>query len=82
MFPFVHFRDDSDPDWGPKEPSEEDSGEEGEEDGGNGSGEGRGRGRGRGRRFQMISTAIHMSDPADDAINDSRKGTPGYDRLH
>ena len=33
------------------------------------------------RRFQMISTAIHMSDPADDAVNDSRKGTPGYDRL-
>ncbi|XP_041959999.1 uncharacterized protein LOC121718809 [Alosa sapidissima] len=34
-----------------------------------------------GRKFQAISTAIHMSDPASDAANDIRRGTPGYDRL-
>lgn len=34
-----------------------------------------------GRKFKMIATAIHMSDPKDDAANTERKGTTDYDRL-
>ncbi|XP_047675159.1 piggyBac transposable element-derived protein 4-like [Tachysurus fulvidraco] len=34
-----------------------------------------------GRRFKAISRAIHLSDPDDDAANNLKKGTAGYDRL-
>lgn len=33
-----------------------------------------------GRKFSLIATAIHMSDP-DDEVNNARRGTPQYDRL-
>ncbi|XP_055750279.1 piggyBac transposable element-derived protein 4-like isoform X1 [Salvelinus fontinalis] len=32
-------------------------------------------------RYRIISWNIHMSDPDEDAVNDSKKGTPEYDRL-
>lgn len=34
-----------------------------------------------GRRFKAISRAIHLSDPDDDAANNLKRGTAGYDRL-
>ncbi|XP_063073836.1 piggyBac transposable element-derived protein 4-like [Engraulis encrasicolus] len=34
-----------------------------------------------GIKFQLITTAIHMSNPDDDAANDARIGTAEYDRL-
>ncbi|XP_063074124.1 piggyBac transposable element-derived protein 4-like [Engraulis encrasicolus] len=33
-------------------------------------------------KFQLINTAIHMSDPDDDAANKAHRGTPEYDCLH
>ncbi|XP_047225332.1 uncharacterized protein LOC124870586 [Girardinichthys multiradiatus] len=33
-------------------------------------------------RFLSITWNIHLSDPAEDALNDSRKGTHDYDCLH
>ncbi|XP_016521942.1 piggyBac transposable element-derived protein 4-like [Poecilia formosa] len=33
-------------------------------------------------RFLNITTNMHMSDPVADAVNDGKKGTPEYDRLH
>ncbi|XP_030586306.1 piggyBac transposable element-derived protein 4-like [Archocentrus centrarchus] len=33
-------------------------------------------------RFYNIAWNIHMSDPAEDALNDSRKGMDNYDCLH
>ncbi|KAM9766124.1 piggyBac transposable element-derived protein 4-like [Menidia menidia] len=33
------------------------------------------------RRFLAISRSLHMSDPAGEAANDRKKGTPGYDKL-
>uniref|UniRef100_A0A8K9UNP2 PiggyBac transposable element-derived protein domain-containing protein n=1 Tax=Oncorhynchus mykiss TaxID=8022 RepID=A0A8K9UNP2_ONCMY len=32
-------------------------------------------------RYRIIAWNIHMRDPDEDAINDSKKGTPEYDRL-
>ena len=32
-------------------------------------------------RFRSIFWNIHLSDPEEDAQNDSKKGTPGYDKL-
>jgi len=32
-------------------------------------------------KFQLIATAIHMSDPDDDATNEARRGTAEYDCL-
>ncbi|XP_047677674.1 piggyBac transposable element-derived protein 4-like [Tachysurus fulvidraco] len=34
-----------------------------------------------GRRFRAISRALHLSDPDEDAANDSRRGTSGYNKL-
>nr|XP_055068370.1 piggyBac transposable element-derived protein 4-like [Misgurnus anguillicaudatus] len=34
-----------------------------------------------GRKFQAISSALHLSDPKEDAENMRKKGTPAYDRL-
>lgn len=34
-----------------------------------------------GRKFQLITTAIHMSNPDDDVANEARRGTADYDRL-
>ncbi|XP_063074183.1 uncharacterized protein LOC134464766 [Engraulis encrasicolus] len=34
------------------------------------------------RKFKVINTALYMSDPDDDAVNDARKGTAEYDCLH
>uniref|UniRef100_A0A672FYD7 PiggyBac transposable element-derived protein domain-containing protein n=1 Tax=Salarias fasciatus TaxID=181472 RepID=A0A672FYD7_SALFA len=33
------------------------------------------------RRFLAISCSLHMNDPEVEAVNDQKKGTPGYDRL-
>ena len=33
-------------------------------------------------RFMAILSNIHMSDPAKDQVNDDKKGTEDYDRLH
>uniref|UniRef100_A0A3B3Y6R7 PiggyBac transposable element-derived protein domain-containing protein n=1 Tax=Poecilia mexicana TaxID=48701 RepID=A0A3B3Y6R7_9TELE len=33
-------------------------------------------------RFRVISSNLHISDPAEDALNDQRKGTGEHDRLH
>ncbi|XP_068177724.1 piggyBac transposable element-derived protein 4-like [Antennarius striatus] len=33
------------------------------------------------RRFLAISRALHMNDPATEAANDLKRGTPGYDKL-
>ncbi|XP_034435982.1 chimeric ERCC6-PGBD3 protein-like [Hippoglossus hippoglossus] len=33
------------------------------------------------RRFLTISRSLHMNDPAAEAANDTKKGTPAYDRL-
>lgn len=35
-----------------------------------------------GRKFTKISTNIHLSDPEEDEVNEAKKGTPDYDRLH
>lgn len=34
-----------------------------------------------GQRFMSISTNLHLSDPDEDDVNDTKKGTPQYDRL-
>ncbi|XP_047670605.1 piggyBac transposable element-derived protein 4-like [Tachysurus fulvidraco] len=34
-----------------------------------------------GRRFKAISRVLHLSDPGEDAANNSKRGTAGYDRL-
>lgn len=33
-------------------------------------------------RLMAISSNLHMSDPAEDALNDQKKGTWEYDSLH
>lgn len=33
------------------------------------------------RRFLAISRSLHMNDPAVEAANDQKKGTPGFDKL-
>ncbi|KAJ8369439.1 hypothetical protein SKAU_G00094670 [Synaphobranchus kaupii] len=33
------------------------------------------------RRFEVITWTLHMSDPAEDAYNDQKRGCHGYDRL-
>lgn len=33
-------------------------------------------------RFLFISHNLHISDPGEDAVNDRKKGTEDYDKLH
>ncbi|KAJ8249473.1 hypothetical protein GJAV_G00235830 [Gymnothorax javanicus] len=34
-----------------------------------------------GRKFQLIATSIHLSNPDDDKTNEAKRGTAAYDRL-